>query len=312
MLPSIIDSMTIDNLTVISTSSGSLCVGFELNILDAESNKVQFIEEEITNYLGQISNNIRVRFILDSFASYKSGTHSRENAIHQIGFVENRLYVFFEKDVLLNFMPNFRQIKNIFSPQKFFESDVKQFLSEFSIEGLMNIGAGPKPLTREEYDRFMTNLDQQISTNSGCISSGDKFLGLVKLVKQATHKISVLTLSQNKDVLSLPYRYVVTLMKESHLKTERELRQNSNQAASGNDVIAANSYIKTQNDMKKVVSDGNAFFHTEAQFILSRSTISEVKEAAMDLINSMRALGKFYLESVGVESAWRSSILGEM
>ncbi|HPI39346.1 MAG TPA: hypothetical protein PLJ21_00995 [Pseudobdellovibrionaceae bacterium] len=311
MLPSIIDSILIEDLTIIATSSGCLCVGYEIHIQDAESDKIDFIEDEIINFISQISNQIRVRFILDSTPKYNSKNHSRENAINQIGFVENKLYVFFEKDASL-LTSSIRQFKNLFSPMNLLKSDIKTFLSEFSIDGLNNIGCDPRPLKRENYDQFMPNLDQQISHNSGCIQSGHEYFGVIKLIKQATHKISCFTLSQNKDKLSLPYRYVVTLMTEPSVKSERELRQNSNQASAGEDVIAANNYIKTQNDMKKVISEGKIFISIEAQFILIRNQITELKEAASDLVNTLRPLGKFYLESVGVEEAWRSSLLGEI
>jgi hypothetical protein len=310
MIPKIIESIKADNLTVIALDHGALCVGYEIPIKDAESDPIEAIENEITSYLSQFSNQIRVRFILDSKASYKSESHSRSQAVNTLGFVENRLFVFFEKDSS-NLLADLRKIKNIFNPKSFLSEDAKEFLKDFSIEGLINIGCQPQALGLQDYQSFLPHLDYQISVDSGCIQHGHESIGVVKLVRQASHKISCLTLCQNKDSLALPYRYVVTLETEPALKTEKELRQNSNQAAVGDDAIAANNYIKTQNAMQKVVSEGARFINVEAQFIITRSTSANVKQAANDFITSLRPLGKFYLESVGVFEAWKSSLLGQ-
>ncbi|MGZ3769349.1 MAG: TraG/VirB4 family ATPase [Bdellovibrio sp.] len=310
MLPNIIDSVVINELTVISLSNGTLCVGFEIPILDAESENIDAVESELISYLGQTSNSIRIRFILDSFASHNSEAHSRSQAINKIGYVDNRLYVFFEKDTNLLSL-NFSSLKNFLKPSLFLEKEAKKFLTLFSTDGLKNIGCTLIPLSIDQYRTFLPNLDQQISNSSGCIHTGDKSLAIVKLIKQASHKISCLTFCQNKDSLSLPYRYVVTLTTEPALKTEKELRQNSNQAAAGNDAVAANNYLKTQNVMNKVISNGAKFIHVESQFILTRATESLAKQSAFDLINIMRPLGHFYLESVGSYDAWKSTLLGE-
>lgn len=311
MLPDIIDTAVINDLTVISLSNGALCVGFEIPILDAESENIDAVENELISYIGQIPNSIRIRFVLDSFVSHNSGAHSRSEALNRIGYVDNRLYVFFEKGANL-FSLNFRSLKSFLKPLHFLENEAKTFLTQFSTDGLKNIGCVPTPLTLEQYRGFLPNFAHQISSSSGCINMQDKSLAVIKLVKQASHKISCLTFCQNKDSLSLPYRYVVTLTTEAALKTERELRQNSNQAAAGNDAVAANNYLKTQNVMNKVISNGAKFIHVESQFILTRSTESSAKQAASDLINIMRPLGHFYLESVGVYEAWKASLLGEI
>lgn len=311
MLPSIIDSTKIEDLTVIALNNGTLCVGYEIPIIDSENENIRAIESDLIAYMGQISNSIRVRFILDSRASHDSGIHSRSEAVNLIGFVENRLYVFFEKDQN-PLTINIQQIKGLFKPQRLLAADAKSFVSELSVDVFSNIGSIPRSLTLEEYMPFLPNLEHQISHSDGVIQMGHECAAIVKLVKQATHGISCLTFSQNKDALSLPYRYVVTLSPESALKTEKELRQNSNQSAAGNDAVAANNYLKTQDAMQKVVSEGAKFAHIEAQFIITRNTIQLAKQHSYDLINTLRPLGHFYLETVGAEEAWISTLLGQL
>lgn len=311
MLPNIIDSTLVGNLTVVSISNGTLCVGFEIPVLDSETSQVSNIENELISYLGDIPSSIRVRFILDSFSARNSDHHSRTDAVNSIGFVDNRLFIFFEKDLGF-FSHNLRQLRNLLKPNDFLASEAKYFISEFSLDGLSNIGCTPRPLNLLEYNNFLANLENQISISSGCLQSGYNSIGVIKLIKQATHKVSCLTFCQHKDNISLPYRYVVTFNTIPALKTEKDLRQNSNQAAASNDAVAANNYIKTQQAMQKVVSEGARFLTTEVQFIITRLTEGAVKQAANDLINSMRPLGHFYMESVGIEEAWRSTFLGQI
>ena len=144
-----------------------------------------------------------------------------------------------------------RKIKNLFKAKSYLETDAKDFINDISLEIFANLEILAVPLNIDDYSLFLPDPDKQISLNSGLIQSGQSCLGIIKLIKQANHKISMLTLCQNKDQLSLPYRYIVT---------ERELRQNSNQSQVGDDAIAANNYIKTQNAMKKVISEGGSFF----------------------------------------------------
>lgn len=311
MLPNIIDSTKIEDLTVVCLNNGTLCVGYEISIVDAENENLRSIESDLVAYLGQLSNSIRVRIVLDSFASHDSSFHSRSDAVNSIGFVENCLYVFFEKDQN-PLKVNIQQIKGLFKPQKLLIEDAKSFLSEVSVDIFENLGLAPRPLELEDYRKFLPDLNIQISHSDGVIQMGHQSVAIVKLVRQATHGISCLTFSQNKDALSLPYRYVVTLSPESALKTEKELRQNSNQSAAGNDAVAANNYLKTQDAMQKVVSEGAKFVHVESQFIITRNTIQQAKQHSHDLINTMRPLGHFYLETVGAEEAWLSTLLGQL
>lgn len=310
MLPSIIDSTKIEDQTVVALNSGTFCIGFEISIIDSENENIRAIESELIAYLGQLSNSIRVRIILDSFASHDSSFHSRSDAVNSIGFVENHLYVFFERDQN-PLKVNIQQIKGLLKPQNLLIEDAKSFLSEVSVDVFENLGLAPRPLDQEDYSKFLPDLNIQISHTDGVIQMGHQSVAIVKLVRQATHGISCLTFSQNKDALSLPYRYVVTLTPESALKTEKELRQNSNQSAAGNDAVAANNYLKTQDAMQKVVSEGARFVHVESQFLVSRNTIQQAKQHSHDLINTMRPLGHFYLETVGAEEAWLSTLLGQ-
>ena len=310
MVPNIIEYIKIGEATVIALSNGALCVGYEIPTKDAESDSIDFVESELTAYLGQLSHSLRVRFILDSIAATDSGIHSRSEAIAKNGFVKNRLFVFFERDPKALSL-EFNKIKSLLKPTSYLSEDAKEFLNSFSLDGFKNIGSYPNPLKIEEYSQFLPNMDEQMSLDSGCIQKGTHSIGIVKMVRQASHKINGLTLSQLKDSLSLPYRYVVTLETEPALKSEKELRQNSNQAAAGNDAIATNNYIKSQHAMQKVVSEGARFIQVESQFIIKRITSNQVKQAAQDLINTMRPLGKFYFESIGTEEAWNASLLGQ-
>ena len=310
MVPNIIESIQIGDKTVIALSNGSLCVGFEIPMKDAESDTIEFIESELTAYLGQLSHSLRVRFILDSKPAFDSGQHSRSEAIRKNGFVENRLFVFFERDQKAVSI-DIKKIKSLLKPMSFLVEEAKEFLSSFSLDGFQNIGCHPIPLKIQDYNQFLPNRDVQISLESGCVQHGTSSLAVVKMVKQATHKINCLTLTQLKDSLSLPYRYVVTLETEPAIKSEKDLRQNSNQAAAGHDAIAANNYIKSQNAMQKVVSEGARFIQVEAQFLLTRMTTLQAKKSAQDLINTLRPLGKFYFESIGTEEAWTASLLGQ-
>lgn len=311
MLPSIIDSIKIEDQNVVALNNGTLCIGYEISIVDSENENIRAIESDLIASLGQLSNSIRVRIIMDSFASYDSNFHSRSDAVNSIGFVENHLYAFFEKDQN-PLKVNIQQIKGLFKPQKLLVEDAKSFLSEVSVDIFENLGLAPRPLEREDYRNFLPDFSLQISHTDGVIQMGHQSVAIVKLVRQATHGISCLTFSQNKDALALPYRYVVTLSPESALKTEKELRQNSNQSAAGNDAVAANNYLKTQNAMQKVVSEGAKFVHVESQFVVSRNTTQQAKQHAHDLINTMRPLGHFYLETVGAEEAWLSTLLGQL
>jgi hypothetical protein len=82
MLPNIIDSTTIEDLTVVALNSGTLCIGYEISIVDAENENIRAIESDLIAYLGQISNSIRVRVILDSLSCHDSGLHSRSGAVN--------------------------------------------------------------------------------------------------------------------------------------------------------------------------------------------------------------------------------------
>jgi len=312
MLPNIIESVEINKqgkkLCIVALSNGTLCLGFEIQIKDAQTDNIEFLESELKSYLTHLSTKIRLRFVLDSRACRESLNHSRSQAIESLGFVENRLFLIFEKE-----LPVFelRKIKNLFKAKSYLETDAKDFLNDISLEIFANLEVLAVPLNIDDYALFLPDFDKQISLNSGLIQSGQSCLGIIKLIKQANHKISMLTFCQNKDQLSLPYRYVVTIESEPALKTERELRQNSNQSQVGDDAIAANNYIKTQNAMKKVISEGARFLKIETQILIERQSVDEVKKSAADFINYLRPLGKFYFESFGTLEAFKAALLGQ-
>ena len=168
MIPSIIDSTKIEDLLVVALNNGTLCVGYEISIVDAENENLRSIESDLIAYLGQLSNSIRVRMVLESLASHDSSVHSRSDAVNSIGFVENHLYVFFEKDQN-PLKVNIQQIKGLFKPQKILIEDAKSFLSEVSIDTFANLGLTPRPLDLEDYNEFLPDLNIQISHTDGVI-----------------------------------------------------------------------------------------------------------------------------------------------
>ena len=115
MLPNIIESVEINKqgkkLCIVALSNGTLCLGFEIQIKDAQTDNIEFLESELKSYLTHLSTKIRLRFVLDSRACRESLNHSRSQAIESLGFVENRLFLIFEKELPVF---EFRKIKNLF------------------------------------------------------------------------------------------------------------------------------------------------------------------------------------------------------
>lgn len=309
MLPNIIDSIEINNQSVFATSEGTLLTAFELSTFDMEVEPIRSIESQLISWIRELPTHLRVRFILNSESSYKTSGHSRQAALSRMGFVQNKLYVFFEQDTH-PIEELVIQVKGLFKKESFFTDRARNFLSDIPLETLKSIDSRMTSLNLENIKSFFPNQDVEASKDTAALRIDGNHLGILKFIRQTSSQISVSTLARQKDLLSLPYSVVVTIQNNSPVKTEERLRRKSNQTEQGRDLLSFKRHEEIQKDMTKTVDQGARFISVETQILLNRKSPIELSNASKDAIERLRPLGLFYKENIGLYPSWIATLPG--
>lgn len=319
--------------TYLCLDSGAVIVGFELSLLDVEVRESQFqqIEQGLIHFLRELDPQLQVRFVLEARNSWNpkaelskedvaSKTHSRTQSLKEVGYFEERLFVFFETATTSREV--FGSLRKLFTNKNLFQEKSTELKNLMKLDLFKSCGFQVRTLKETEYHNFYLNaetpLDSKGSPFHGQIVSyeahlhfGTEVMGLVKMVKQSNHAISFDLLAGIRQDLPAPYRIVVLVKNVASYKSESELRRKSSQQESGSDKVSLHKYIQAQDDLAKIAIQGARLIEVEFQVVQVRETVATLQNDLNRVVEVLRPLGKFYVENYGLERAFKSTLLGE-
>ena len=301
MNQNIIEKIEIDDRSFILVDDSSrmgMVTGFEISTLDAEADNLSGLEGSLTHWVRSLSTDLLVRFILQSEDGIPSIESSRSKSFNYFVPTNNRLYVFFEKNV-----SGLLKIKN---RSDFLNENALKLNDMISLEFFLRHNCVVKPLLTHEYSGFFAQKNQQISTNFTQFMVGESYYGHSKLVSQGDKDLSVLDFSKMKDALKSPYRYQLTIKNSAPYISEVKARKKSKEAAGFTDKVGQAKQDEADHVLEKVSLHGARIISVESQFQIARSSHETLLADLKSISETFRKFGTYYTENVGNLECFRS------
>ncbi len=282
--------------------TGTVGTIFELSMFDQEVQNLDRIESDLSQFLRNLGSHLVCRFILTSEIEGQTGfEHSREESLEELTYIENKVLLVVEEAThFVSAGLKLFKKKEI----SFFDDRIKSFRDRLPLGFLSE--ARLKGLSSEEIKNIFSSFNRKKSTRTNFLDFGDEILGILRLTKQSTYPLSLTTLSEIKDALPLPYSIQVNCRSLSAQKSEELLRRKSRQAVSGDDKLAANKYIKAQNDLAEVALSGVRLLEFEFLVLIYRRSEEALRIDASEISRRLQSIGEFYLEEWGLNQTFNS------
>ena len=315
MLPEIVEHIKIDQLTFACLSNGVLVTGFELSLCDVETAAMDSIESSLSNFLKSLNSSITARFVFKSQTSQgdQDLEHSRSKTLTQLKFVENRLQIFFEMKTgsARDFIRILFQGKTNQTSDDVLKTKAELLTASFDLSNLASHSFKTRPLEIEDLKASLIQSTTNTPSRTPlCIELGSSVVGVIRLVKLPANAVSLLTLSSLKDSLPLPYEIRVSVKRLSNEKSEIHLRRRTAQTIENQDKITAQKYADSQDQLEDVALYGGSLLYFEFLILIPRLSESDLRRDASEILQRLKPLGDFTLETFGCAQSFLSSQIG--
>lgn len=300
MFQKIIESNNLKDIVIHTLENGSLVAGFEVDLFDEEVFGLEQTEVMLQSLLRDLPIGRILRIYFKSeYSNEINEDHSRKESLKDIGYINNRAFVFLEKPVKLDLQKVFQKYTNV-SP----------VLTEFNL--LKNQGIKVRPLSKTDVENILPEIKTELNHLFQTIDLGHSVLSLLRLTKQSEFGMDLSTLSHLKDGLSLPYTICCTIEAVPHAESETLLRRRSKQNSGASDLTENKKFNEAQNDLEDISLNGSKLFRFEWQCLIARDSEDVLRHDREEVKRRLEPLGEIYIESVGAVESLRSFCVGEL
>ncbi len=297
MFPQIIETTNLDNVNYYAFNTGHIVCGFELDGFDFEISNLDDANNNIAQFLGNLSPDVTAKFYLKSEIDRTPIKTQREFELPKIGYVKNSFYL------MVTIKEN--SISSVFKMMK-----SKQAVGSFDVLALklknsfdmntLNQCFKIHKLSEDGFHELLPKINRDyIEKISTGVDLGTEIRGYVRLRKLTPNTISMATLANIKDALPLPYNLIVNVQKIPQEKSENLLRIKTNQTEIQTDRVGNKKYQETQEKLDAVKLGGGSLLNFEFIVEISRYDEKTIREQAEKIIQMMIPIGEFYFETVG-------------
>lgn len=308
MLPIIIEKTKIDDIDFFSLNTGQILFGLKLSVIDREKpeSEIDLLTNKLADFYSNISNEIQIKFILNSELSFREFDLSRKETLKHYGFIQNDLYFFaFIKENSVSSIIKMFSDKKSSSSFDILALKLKSLVNLESIKDTFDY----KTLTETDLELILPFVNRNyIEKLNSSVDLGSSLKGYVRLNKLGTNSIDQVTLANLKDALPTPYKIILNCKKMSQIKSENLLKTKTNQAGQTNSKVGSVQYQEAQNKMEQVQLYGAGLVEFEFLIELTRFDEKTIREDADKVIQILRPLGDFYFETFGCFKTFLSSL----
>ncbi len=300
MFQKIIETNRASDVSIHTLENGTLCAGFEVDLLDEELLENDQLEALLMSLLKDLPLGRTLRVYLKSeYSNLDTHEHSRTESLKDIGFVKNRAFLFLEKPAKMDL--------SFFVKHK--SSKGQSVLTDFLL--FKNHEVKVKPLSQKEVESLFPVLQDELFHKFQTIDLGEELVSVLRLTKQSEFGMDLMTLSHIKDLLPLPYTIGVSIQAVSGAEAETFLRRRSKQNSLGSDLNENRKYEEAQGYLEDITLNGSKLYRFEWQCLISRKSEEYLRQDREELKRRLEALGSIYIESVGALESLKSFYLGE-
>lgn len=301
-----------DGSTYCVHENGAIATHFECSHIDAELVSPEDIEAHLSQSFKDLAPGLKIR--LRSTTTYYSGfdfEHARKKHIEEIGAVESKLVLTFEKSKPKATAFFSKLIGAQMKGGSVVESLVSNLSHQIKIQGFEHLGMKLKPL--KNLDRIQSLYHEEetpITLTSYGLDLGAEVLGILKLQKLGTTPLSLMDFTLIRESLPIPFEVHFSAQKLSPLEAQFFLSRRSKQEESGSGAVAATKYQEAQAALEEIELHGTEIFRFELSVILRRGSEAELRSASELALHSLKRLGDVRREIVGALPAYLSTIPG--
>lgn len=311
MPANIVEIKTQNDIQYWALDNGKIGVSYLVDLVDAETAPIDDIEAAYSQFLKAISTEVIFRVSLYSEISPpEAESHSRQDAIREIGQISNSLIFSFEieRGGVRSLFKSLIGVAKMNSP---FEVMINDLNSMFDLSILQQFGISFRSLSELEIRALIPKNSNgyMVKTPFG-IDHGTHITGVIRMVKQGANPINFLSLSRLKDALPLPYQIAVSVSRISSESSELMLRRKTKQAVVGDDKIAVTKYLDTQDTLEEVALYGGSLFNIEFIVLVPRLDEKSIRLDCESVIQKLKPIGDFAFETFGALQTFEAALIG--
>lgn len=316
MFLTIIDEFKSDGgISVFALSNNRIVTAYSVPLVDTEqSEALEQANGAFSLFLKSLHPKATARFWLlsqpsNGEAEEKETDHSRAQATAEIGHVVNRCYLIIEIEGA-----KFKNLSSLLKP-KFktqpLEAKAAELLQSFDTTSLTSAGIILRPLKRAELQSLLPTAPATAVTKlSYALDFGSHLIGIVRLIHLGTTPLTPVALAQLKDRIPLPYKIKTSARRVSDQRAETLLRRKSAQSKESTSTVGASKYAEAEDALSSVALGGQSMLEFEMFVELERSDERTLRADMNEVVQILKALGDFAIETVGVFPSYLSAQIG--
>lgn len=315
MIPQIIDVTETNFKYYYVTSDGFVVCSFKAELIDLDSSEASDRLRSLGHLFQQMPEGLITKYQLNASASTDSfAAHQRSEALSEVGFVKQELFIHFETEISTISKASWKAIKSFaqrnLDPHLYAEQIQKMSelipLSLFESSGLVL-----KPCTLEEIQSFYPSDKSPITYGINSLICNDEHIGVIKLYKLSNSELSFATLPSIRSDFSLPYSLVSRVRAPNAAILKERLNRKRMQEEKLKGSKASEKAQATDEAIADTDNRGDRFLFLEMQLIVKRSTSVELLKDLGQISQKLFSYGEFIVETtIGCEQALRAALPG--
>lgn len=283
-----IDKITdINGIAIFTTITGVRGFGYQIPLIDLESNDSQDRLLTLERFLYQSNTSLTFRLRQEVARRYDlDAEFSRGRAISTIGRIEKRLVLFIESK----------------APE--FEKDISRLIDQLTpLKG--------RPLSRAETEIYFKSQSDSVRQGMG-LEAGDTLAGVIRLRMPGNESITLRHLSGVLDGIPPPFEVTVTLKPIPGEKSEFILRSKLNRTSFSNDFTSGSKRDAVESAIEAITNFGDQVCEFEWLFTASRAGEEELRRCLKVAASKLCSIFDPYIETIGVRPSYFSSLPGSL
>lgn len=301
MFANIINQIDLGNSEIgFITDTKVMGFGYSCDNLDVEVDASLASPDPVSSFVASLPPDTKVRIISRTLPEHilNEQRGARAKALEGLGNIAFETNIFLEKAVgKINFLKS--ESAGI--------DAIRAFRDSFDPKLFKHIGLNLKPLS--DYSEFFKQPTVVKLASCG-LQINSNFYGVLKLVKLGTYPIDLYDVIAARDKLPIPNTYSFTMRKLSDSETQIFLKKKSKQEASGSDLTSFKKFEDVQNSIVQADLGGRRFVEFEVNIVFESDDDKELLRQLFDARNTLKGIGQFEVEIVGVLPSIEASRVG--
>lgn len=289
------------------TTEGICGVGFQISPCDIETENSEGFGQRLVQVLRQLDSRILGRFKMESLdCSDLESEYPRHHAVNTIGFTKKKVFLY------LDYVGGFHALKEL--KKLLVDSDVIEqgqfnaLLHAKSIFEQHNFKLSP--LSEADIKSLFDRGSSSWIRSERSIETGEKSVGVIRLLKQRLDEFSEKDWIETIDALSKPVSVNVSFQKMDEARAKILLERRLKQSNAGKDVSSKAQGAVTEDLILRNFQSGTQFFEIEVLFVIERHSQKELTQTLSQAAADISLFSEGVIETFGVAQSLCATIPG--